>query len=129
MFVTHSNRQLKYRHMQSKIHHQSLYGSVVEHLSAVSEGLRFDSSWGIREVFLCLTLVTRRKNVFFYYFTALKTCRLSKDDCCQNLRYILAKLLKFRRFHFANFVLFCFVLFLFYFCFVFVFVLMKATIR
>ena len=28
-----------------------------------SEGLRFDSSWGLR-IFLCPTLVTRRKNIF-----------------------------------------------------------------
>ena len=34
----------------------------LEHQSAESEGLRFDSSWVLR-VFLCPTLVTRRKNV------------------------------------------------------------------
>ena len=36
-----------------------------------SEGLRFDSSWGLR-FFLCTTLVTWRKNIFLYFFTELK---------------------------------------------------------
>lgn len=61
------------------------------------------SQWSLRDV---------SANGFVYnrfYTWVLKT---------QNLRYILAKLLKFRRFHFANFVLFCFtfVLFSFRFC-------------
>ena len=42
---------------------KSLCGSVVEQ----SEGLRFDSSQGLR-IFLCPTLVTRQGNIF------LKTC-------------------------------------------------------
>ena len=41
----------------------SLCSLVVEHRSVESEGLRFDSSWGLR-IFLCLKLVTRRKNIF-----------------------------------------------------------------
>ena len=36
-----------------------------------SEGLRFDSSWD-SDFFLCTTLVTRRKNIFLYFFTELK---------------------------------------------------------
>ena len=36
--------------------------SVAQHRSAESEGLRFDSSKGLS--FFCLTLVTRRKNIF-----------------------------------------------------------------
>ena len=40
----------------------SICSSVVEHQSAESEGLRVDSSWGLRIFyFLCPTLVTRRK--------------------------------------------------------------------
>ena len=39
----------------------SLCGSVVEHRRAESEGLKFDSSWGLRS-FLCPTLVTRLKS-------------------------------------------------------------------
>ena len=36
-----------------------------------AEGLRFDSSWD-SDFFLCTTLVTRRKNIFLYFFTELK---------------------------------------------------------
>ena len=43
----------------------SLCGSVVEHLSAKSEGLRCDSSWGLTIFFLCPTLVTKRKKTSF----------------------------------------------------------------
>ena len=43
--------------------HRRVCDSVVEHRSAAFEGLRFDSSWGLR-FFLCLTLVTRRKTPF-----------------------------------------------------------------
>ena len=39
--------------------HCSLYGSVVEHWSMESEGLRFNSLWGLRIFFLCPVLVTR----------------------------------------------------------------------
>ena len=34
-------------------------------VSAESEGLRFNSSWGIKNVFLFPTLVTRRKTSFY----------------------------------------------------------------
>ena len=37
-------------------------GSVIEHRSAESEDLRFDFSW---ELFLCPTLVTRRKSSLY----------------------------------------------------------------
>ena len=42
----------------------SLCDSVVEHRRAESEGLRLDSSWGLRS-FLCPTLVTRLKSSSF----------------------------------------------------------------
>ena len=42
----------------------SLCSLVVEHRSVESEGLRFNSSWGDSEFFLCPILVTRRKNIF-----------------------------------------------------------------
>ena len=41
--------------------------NTVEHWRAETEGLRFDSSWRLSIFFLCLTLVTRRKNVFLYF--------------------------------------------------------------
>ena len=41
----------------------SLCGSVEEHRSAESDGLRLDSSWGLR-IFLCPTLVPRRITSF-----------------------------------------------------------------
>ena len=44
--------------------HRSLCGSVVEHRNAETEGLGFDSAWGLGEFFLCPTLVTRRKTCF-----------------------------------------------------------------
>ena len=40
----------------------------LEHLSAESKGLRFDSSWGLTIFFLCPTLVTRRKKTSFSIF-------------------------------------------------------------
>ena len=40
--------------------HRGVCGSVAEHQSAESGGLRFDSSLGLTIVFLCPTLVTRR---------------------------------------------------------------------
>ena len=46
-----------------------LCGSVVEHRSAESKGLRSEDS----DFFLCPTLVTRRKIYFLYFFTELKT--------------------------------------------------------
>ena len=42
----------------------SLCGSVVERWSAESEGLRFDSSWGL-ELFLCPLLMKWQKTSFF----------------------------------------------------------------
>ena len=47
------------------------HGSVVKHRSAEYEGLRFDSSRGLRIFFLCPTLVTRRKNIPLYYLIFL----------------------------------------------------------
>ena len=44
-------------------------GSVIEHRSAESEDLRFDFSW---ELFLCPTLVTRRKSSSLYFSAEIK---------------------------------------------------------
>ena len=43
---------------------QILCGSVVEHRSAESEGLRFHSSWGLKTIFHCPTLMRRCKTSF-----------------------------------------------------------------
>ena len=56
--------------------HLSLYGSVVEHSSAESEGLRFDSLWGLR-IFSFSHAREMTKNIFLYFFTELKTYHLS----------------------------------------------------
>ena len=51
---------------------QTLRASVVEHQRAESEDFRSDSH-GDSEVFLCLTLVKRRKkNLFIYFFSGLE---------------------------------------------------------
>ena len=44
-------------------HREVSVAQSLEHRSAESEGLRFDSSWD-SEFFLCPTLVIRRKNIF-----------------------------------------------------------------
>ena len=41
------------------------------HEESNSEGLRFDSSWGLR-IFICPTLVTRRKTSFLIPYRAQK---------------------------------------------------------
>ena len=53
-----------------------LFGSVEEHRDAESEGLRFDSSWGLR-VFSLSHACDKTKNIFPYFFTKLKTYHLS----------------------------------------------------
>ena len=45
--------------------HHNLCGSVVEHQSLESEGLRFDSSWGLR-VFPLSHACDKMKNIFLY---------------------------------------------------------------
>ena len=47
----------------------SLCGSVVKHRSAESEGLRFDSSWGM---FSLSYARDETKNTFLFFFTDLK---------------------------------------------------------
>ena len=47
--------------------HRNLCGSVVEHPSAESEGLRFDSSWGLR-IFFSFYTRGKTKNIFLYFF-------------------------------------------------------------
>ena len=54
----------------------SLCGSVVEHRSAESEGLRFDSSKGLR-IFSLSHVRNETKNNFLYFFIELKTYHLS----------------------------------------------------
>ena len=44
--------------------------------SAGSEGLRFNSSWGLR-IFSLSNACDKTKNIFLYFFTELKTCHLS----------------------------------------------------
>ena len=52
---------------------------VVEHWSAESEGLRFDSSWGLKIFSLSHARdnTKKNKNTFLYFFTELKTFHLS----------------------------------------------------
>ena len=45
--------------------HHNLCGSVVEHQSLESDGLRFDSSWGLR-VFPLSHACDKMKNIFLY---------------------------------------------------------------
>ena len=47
----------------------------LEHRSAESEGLRFDSSWGLR-IFSLSHARDKTKNIFLYFFTELKTYHL-----------------------------------------------------
>ena len=54
----------------------SLCGSVVEHWSTESEGLRFDSSSGVR-IFSLSYAHDKTKNIFLYFFTELKIYHLS----------------------------------------------------
>ena len=54
----------------------SLRGSVVEHRSAKSKGLRFDSSSGLR-IFSLSHARDKTKNIFLYFFTKFKTYHLS----------------------------------------------------
>ena len=49
---------------------ESLCGSVVEHLSAESEDLRFDSSWGLR-IFSLSHARNKTENIFLYFFGEL----------------------------------------------------------
>ena len=51
-------------------------GLVVQHRNAESEGLRFDSSWGIR-IFSLSHARDKTKNIFLCIFTELKTYYLS----------------------------------------------------
>ena len=45
---------------------------MVEHRNAESEGLRFDSSWGLR-IFSLSHAHDKAKNIFLYFFNELKT--------------------------------------------------------
>ena len=45
-------------------------------VSAESEGLRFDSSWGLRSYSFSLVR-EKKKNIFLYFFTELKTYQIS----------------------------------------------------
>ena len=66
--------------------HLSLCGSVVEHSSAESEGLRFDSSWGLR-IFSFSHAREMTKNIFLYFFTELKTYHLSYSGSFSLAKY------------------------------------------
>ena len=52
----------------------SLSGSVVKHWSVESEGLRFNSSWGLRILFLSYTC-DETINIFLYIFPINKLCK------------------------------------------------------
>ena len=54
----------------------SFRGSVVEHQTAQSEGLRFNSSWELT-VFTLSHTCDKMKNIFLYFFTKDKTYHLS----------------------------------------------------
>ena len=62
-------------------HHRVSTAQLVEHRSAEPEGLRFAFSWGLRIIFFCPMLVTRRKVIFLYFFTELKTYHPSYSIC------------------------------------------------
>ena len=47
--------------------HRGVCGSVVEHRSAESEGLRFDSSWGLR-IFSLSHARDKKENIYLYFF-------------------------------------------------------------
>ena len=49
---------------------------MVEHRSTESEGLKFDSSWGLR-IFSLSHAHDKTKNIFLYFLTELKTYYLS----------------------------------------------------
>ena len=50
----------------------NLCGSVVEHRSAESKGLRFDSSRGLRKCFCLSNARDKTKNIFLHFFTDSK---------------------------------------------------------
>ena len=54
----------------------TLCGSAEEHRSAKSDGLKSDSSWGLRIVSLSHAR-EKTKDIFLYFFTELKTIYLS----------------------------------------------------
>ena len=56
----------------------SLSGSVVKHWSAESEGLRFNSSWGLRILFLSYTC-DETVNIFLYIFPINKLCKWARE--------------------------------------------------
>ena len=62
----------------------SLCGSVVEHRSTAFEGLRFNSSWGLRMFCLSHTC-DKMKNIFLYIFSKLKIYHLSYFYLCTAL--------------------------------------------
>ena len=69
----------------------SLCGSVVEHWSMESKGLRFHSSWGLRIFFFCPTLVTRQKNIFLYKNGYVRFDAISQVISCNFLFTYVSK--------------------------------------
>ena len=62
-----------------------LYHWAIEtKVSAESEGLRFDSSWGLRKCFSFSLARDKKKNIFLYFSTELKkyhlSCSIYKHD-------------------------------------------------
>ena len=66
--------------------HLSLCSSVVEHPSAESDGLRFDSSSGLR-IFSLSHAREMTKNIFLYFFTEHKTYHLSYSGSFSLAKY------------------------------------------
>ena len=65
----------------------SLWGSVVEHRSMESKGLRFISSKGLI-IFSFPTLMTRRKHIFLYYTIELPWLKPKCTDYTQLLIWL-----------------------------------------
>ena len=78
---------------------------MVEHRSSESEGLRFDSSWGLwlqflREFFLCPTLVTRWKTSFFTnIFFLIMATEIIKRERRTRHKWLLMQYLLLTLFH------------------------------
>ena len=86
-FPRNCNRAKKQRLLQSFIFISTItswdYGyqfwATETTVSAESEGLRFDSSWGLRSFSFSLAR-DKKKNIFLYFFTELKTYHLSYSN-------------------------------------------------
>ena len=67
--------------------HLSLCGSVIGHPSAESEGLRFDSSWGLRIFSFSHAREMTKEHIFLFFFTEFKTYHLSYSGSFSLAKY------------------------------------------